>query len=261
MDKDNQKPVNGRDLFSRWSELIRLSDGNIKDCLHLQVKMFARMRNKPHSYDYIRYRDADGFKKMIDNGELFGVFNRDDALCGMVSIVNCSKEELHRYLVYEGGTFFIPDNLKKVIFSTRAIYLYNWMSDLNPINYGLGQHMADKTMSYIKDELFADFCISSVHVNNVAAHQKITKKFNSFIGAVKSMNITNINKENKDTPVFYIISIVGNRLSEWYDANLDKNVKFEEINLKQIIEEQLNPDKAKIIAIKSGRFYKTSFIQ
>lgn len=236
-------------LRDRWSNLIQLKVEHLENCVSLQDRMIERMKNKPHAYDYIRYRDKIVFSNMIEKKELFGVFNSQDILSSILSISECSTEQLVKYLEYEK-----PNKLVNLLLQYKASYFATWMTDLDPKNIGIGSYLMKFAQHYASEVLGYDFCIGSIHTGNLSAHRGYTRYYPSFGIAHKMMSIKNVNRENKNTPVFYIVVIFNVELSKKiYDMiNLNQNLK---INPKGSISDYLLNNN-EVLVLKDNRIFK-----
>lgn len=214
------------DTKEKWSPLVKLKMDNLNNCIELQNKMAQRMKNKTHTFNYISKRTKSDFEKIIKNNELFGVFDKNNILSGIVSIKYEETSVLLSNLKYENDSFSISNELLDFLSTKNGCYLSSWMSDLEPKNVGIGKYMVDESMKYIKKNLHSDFAIAGMELNNSLSYKLFSKSNLSFACSHKIINFKNVNGFLVKIPAFFIISFLNKKIArEFYNSLIMDSIK------------------------------------
>lgn len=211
----------------RWSPLIQLNIEHLDDCLKLENRMIERMKNKPHTFDYIRKRSEDEFKVMLTNREIFGTF-LDERLIG-ISVVE-KYTDVFDTIKYTDGNLCIPEKLKVGLENYNGSCWSCLMTDLDPKNVGVGGYIATELQDICKDRLGIDYLICDIHVKHPSSYRVFTEKYLGLGCSHKVLNIENMNGEIVRVPKFFLISILNENFSKNIKSNLnicvDENFKY-----------------------------------
>jgi len=225
-------------IFKKWTPLKALELKDADSCLELQDSMVARMKNKIYAFNYISRKNRSDFEKLIKNKELFGVYDKNNKLCGIVSIKKSSEEELLEILKYDGDNFSIPNELLNFLKLKNFYYLTDWMSDLSPKNVGIGKYMVNEVMKYLKKVLKADFSFATFEVSNSLSYKLLSKSNLSFAVSHKIVDFKNANGFKVKIPSILTISLLNKKLIKIFYKSLDlsliKNFKYTKNMLNSI---------------------------
>jgi len=206
-----------------WSKLTQLSMNNLNDCLSLENKMLSRMHNKSYTCSYIAKRDKNVFEKILQNREMYGVFNTlNHELIGMINISEQNKKDLLAHFMVNDN-YLISDELISFYKKYNGCYCACLMTDLDPKNIGLGKYIISQSQDYILNNLKKDYLICDIHVK----HQGSYKLFNKYLSfACSNKIISRIGVDNKETkiPIFYLTSILDKSISDKFEKCLKKDM-------------------------------------
>ena len=248
-----------------WSELKRIELNDLGLCMQLENDMLNRMQNKEYACSYIRKREKDEFEKIIKNGELYGVYDlNNNHLIGLINIDDLPFERLTKYFAYDDGNFSISNELLNFYKKYKGIYFSCLMTDLEPKNVGLGKYIIYSSQVYARDVLKKDYLTGEINIYNRSSYRLLSSFF-TFGCCNKIIPFSSLDAKKIEIPVFYITSILNDKLSKNFEKSIlsNKIEKFsymDNLNINNMIKKRKTDqilEKDELLLFNSSSVFKT----